>query len=400
MDQSSQEGLVAFVSCVARYNGANQVKQTLLGKGSALAVALGRRKKIDCIPSDVLVIHSTPYISHGKRQLIENLTSRHGLIVHEYVLDDWRQIIARGDFIRPPYRVLPRLALKAAVARYLIEKHRPKVAVVSTEDTIVPFLRFEIDRHGGHLVNIAHSIVFPSPLFAMCDFDYYFIFGQASLNSLRMNRDRFGTAKIVLTGSIDLSLHRELPWEEAQNNRVTYFSTWLPQKQSAAYLRQFDEVRDFALSHPDWEVLVRLHPLESPTYWHDVAKHVKNILVANSMEPIAESVRRSCVTLCPSHSTTALDSACLGRPPIILDCDEVGSKFYDSFPTLKRKHGESIAKAIEGVKQNHLSYRQAMKKFLAENLAFRTDVSERMSDHIAAVCEGRTIADIKELPAL
>lgn len=400
MDQSSQESLVAFVSRVAGYNGANRVRQAILGQGSALAVALGGRKKIQCIPSDVLVIHATPYISHGKRQLIENLTSRHGLNVQEYRLGDWRQIITRGDFIRPPYRVLPRLAFKAAVARYLIEKYRPKVAIVSTEDTIVPFLRFEINRHGGRLINIAHSIVFPSPLFAMCDFDYYFIFGQASLNSLRMNRDRFGAAKIILAGSIDLSLYRELPWEETQNNHVTYFSTWLPQKQRTAYLRQFAEVRDFALSHPDWEVLIRLHPLESPAYWHDVGKHVRNIRVANSIEPIAESVRRSCVTLCPSHSTTALDSACLGRPPIILECDEVGAQFYDSFPALKRKHGESIAMAIEGAKQNHSNYRQAMKFFLAENLAYRTDVSERMSDHISAVCEGREIAGAEELPAL
>lgn len=393
MNLASQENLAAFVSQVVKYTGANQLRQAILARGAALAVDLARPTRIDYSPTDVLVIHASPYISPGKRRLIECLSNDQGLRVNQYVMGDWRKIVARREFIRPSYRVLPQFALKAAVARYLVEKYRPKVIVVSTEDTIVPFLRFEINSHGGRLVNVAHSIVFPSPLFGMADFDYYFIYGQASLNSLRVNQSRFGSAKIVLTGSLDLSLHHELALDQMQNNRATYFSTWLPKKQEKTYLRQFAEVRSFAVNHPDWEVVIRRHPLESPVYWDRLAKRVVNIRVVDPVEPIAESVRHSCVTLCPSHSTTALDSVCLGRPPIILDCDEVGAQFYSSFPALKRKHGESIAMAIRRVMQDEASYRRVMQDFLTENLAQRTKVVETVAGHLSAVCRGIEISN-------
>lgn len=342
--------------------------------------------------ADVLVIHSSDYVSPGKRRLIECLVRRHGLNVQQYVLGSWRRMAVRRHLVLPPYPVIARFAFKAAAARYLAERYRPKVAVISTEDTIAPFLHFEINRTGGRLINIAHSVVFTSPAFAMCDYDYYFVYGPASLDALRKNRGRFGATRVVLTGSADLSLHNELPCEDANNYCVTYFSTWIPRNRKAAYMRQFGEIQEFAMRHPNWQVVIRLHPLENPAYWESAAARIQNIRVVTANEPIAESIRGSCVALCPSHSTTALDAACLGRPPIILDCEEVGARYFDMYPALKRRPEESIESAIERVNRNKSSYHQLMTTFLAANLARRAGVAEIMSDHIAAVCHGHEIS--------
>jgi hypothetical protein len=349
------------------------------------------------VAADVLVIHSSVYVSPGKQQLIDCMTDRFGLNVQQYVLGPWHQMMMRRHMLQPLYKTLPRFIIKAAMARYLVEKYRPKVVVISTEDTIAPFLRFEVNRIGGKLINIAHSVIFRSPLFAMCDYDYYFIYGQASLNSLCNNPNRFGTTRIVLSGSVDLSRHKELPREDVLPKRLTYFSTWLPRNQKAAFLLQFDEIREFALSNPDWVVVIRPHPLEDIAYWRKAALTASNIQLASLSEPIAESVRHSCVTLCPSHSTTALDSACLGRPPIVLDCDEAGQKFYDMFPALKRWPGEPIAVAINRVTQDNSSYQKVMTRFLNENLAQSGDVARTISDHISALCHGHQIKESMKL---
>lgn len=400
MDSSLQATLAAFARSVDRYVGVSPIKRVLQSIPSVWFPFVGSRVPQEREATDVLVIHSSAYVSPGKRRLIDFLTRRHGLNVREYALGGWRQMVERRHLIAPTYPVVPRFAFKAAIARYLVERYRPKVAVISTEDTIAPFLRFEVNRIGGRLINIAHSVIFPSPLFAMCDYDYYFIYGRASLESLRRNRARFGSARLVLTGSVDLGLHQRLPLEDVANNRATYFSTWLPKNQKDAYLRQFEEIREFAMSCPEWEVLIRLHPLEQPAYWREAAAGARNIRVVDAREPIAESVRRACVTLCPSHSTTALDSACLGRLPLVLDCDEAGARFYDMFPELKRRPGESIAQAIQRIQQNTSAYRHAVENFLNENLAQRVDVPETMSDHIAAVCGGHEILDVVTLDSV
>lgn len=392
MNPLRQNELLTFVDYVARHEHAKRIRQ-LLGHASVLMQYGRGAVKPRVERTDVLMLHATSFVGSGKKALSAMISDRFGLAVNQHFIGSRTDAVINGTFVRPDYRVHPMLALKAGIARYIVERYRPKVIVVSTEDTLVPFLRHEAARIGAKLVNIAHSVVFPSPQFAMCDYDYYFVYGRKSLEALEANPARYGATSVVLSGSLELGRHRLLPQAPNAPMQLTYFSSWVPKRHRKQYHDQFDEVVRFARARPEWKLVVRLHPLENGAYWRDKVSTFANIRLAGPDEPIVESVRGSCLTLCPAHSTTALDSACLNRLPIILDFIGNDEGYFDAYPGLMRRKGETLGGAVDRNLANLPDQITQMQKLVTDNLQPQGECQTLMSELIAELCRGHDLAN-------
>lgn len=391
MNCQRQDELLAFANFVAGHEHVSLLRRRVLGHASALVQSIWRGTTPPRDQTDVLMLHATPFIGPGKLALSDMIRERHGLTVRQHFIGSWKDSLLNRIFSPPEYRVHPLHRLKAGIARYIVRKYQPKVIVVSSEDTLVPFLRHEAAQTGAKLVNIAHSLVFPTPLFAMCDYDYYFVYGRSSLEALVANPARYGDTRVVLAGSLELGRYQALPQALDTARQLTYFSTWLPKRYSRQYLDQFNEIVQFVQTHPNWKVVVRLHPLEDGVYWRAQAAKFGNIRLSGPDESIADSVRGSCITVCPAQSTTALDSACLGRLPIILDFVDSTEGCFGAYPELLRRADESLGDAVDRNLADLPGQLARMQTLKNNSLEVQGECQTLMSALIAELSQGREL---------
>lgn len=389
MDAAAQKKLAQLAQLIDQFSAQSGVRRLISTVAHTALAKLLSHAAVASQAVDVLFLHSSEYVSAGKLRLIDHLKNEQKLHVAQYWINRWPAIFKQRQLIKPNYPVFARFSLRAALAAYLARRFQPRVTIMCTEDIIAPFIRHEMNQAGGVVVNIAHSLTFNSPLFAMSDFDYYFLFGRYSLENLRKNPVRYGSAQIVLTGSTDISCIATPEATQApQEKTVTYFSTWRPKAQRHHIEKQFGEIAQFAKDNPHWRLRIKLHPLENAAYWTAVAKSAHNIEVISCSQTVQDSLQDCNIALCPSHSTTALDCAALGKLPIVLACDEdeVGSEFFSRYPELKRRNTESILHAIERVEQTAQNYAQIVQHFFEENISSTVDVPQTMSHHIMRLC--------------
>lgn len=86
---------------------------------------------------------------------------------------------------------------------WLVEQHQPRVLLNDRNGSLyAPFLRLELNARGSRLVHLAYATTVPSlRRLGMNDYDYYFLFGQSSLEALQARELRFGCSTAVLVGS-------------------------------------------------------------------------------------------------------------------------------------------------------------------------------------------------------
>ena len=208
------------------------------------------------------------------------------------------------------------------------------------------------------------------------------------MSALSANPARFGDTRVVLAGSLELGRFQPLAEAPTVARQLTYFSSWIPKRDRQQYFSQFSEVIGFARARPQWQVVVRLHPLEDREYWGTQAEAVSNIRLSGPGETIADSVRGSCLTLCSAQSTTALDSACLNRMPIILDFADGADGYFDAYPELVRRAGETLEAAVDRTLFHLPALLWRMQAMMNDNLEVSGECQTLMSELIADLCQG------------
>ena len=392
MRYDAQEELSQFANYVANFNGVGSFKRKVLGYLSSLLMYFYSPKKA-LEQVDVLAVHLTSRSNPQWRKFMESLKQRHSLVVKDHFIESWAKALRFGQYARVDYKVKSQFALKAGIARFLVERYRPRVMIVATEDTLVPFLRFECQRTGAVLVNIAHSIIHPNPSFSMCDFDYYFVYGESSWNSLRSISNRYGSTRVVLAGSLNFDSAELLPLPSEDKKQVTYFSTWLPKHQRKNFLRQFQAIKHFAVTHPEVTVVVRLHPLEATDFWGAAQANVPNIRIDNADVSMRDSLRDSRIAICSSHSTAFLDAACLGRVSIVIDVDshEAPNEIYSTIERLRRDSSETLGEVITRVESMYMHFQRLQSDVVSRHLAIKSGSHIRMGNWLSSLCQGNEI---------
>lgn len=165
-------------------------------------------------PCDFLMLQSAPKVIafQRKKLLIEGLRGRgHSLV--ETALQAPKTILRKRLLKSPPHAVPTRYFGIAAYAEWLAEHHQPRILLNDRNGSLyAPFLRLALNARGSLLVHLAHATtVESSRRLGMNDYDYYFLFGQSSLEALQARALRFGSSTAVPAGSHMIDSTYDLP---------------------------------------------------------------------------------------------------------------------------------------------------------------------------------------------
>lgn len=267
---------------------------------------------------DFLLLQSAPKVIKFQRKklLIEGLRARgHGLI--ETALEEPKTILRQRLLRLPPCSVPTRYFGHAAYAEWLVQRYQPRVLLNDRNGSLyAPFLRLALNRRGTLLVHLAHATtVEGSRRLGMNDYDYYFLFGQSSLEALQARELRFGTSTAVLAGSHMIDGTFDLPPAEAERRVLLVLGVGPDKEKEAGYQRTYDLLRDWAAANPDYQVLIKPHPRSQVPFWHEAARTLGNLQVLPADFSLAGALSRA--SLVVNIMSNAVIEAALARRPVI-----------------------------------------------------------------------------------
>lgn len=269
-------------------------------------------------PCDFLLLQSAPKVIKFQRKklLIEGLRAAdHNLV--ETALEEPKVILRQRLLKRPPYSVPTRYFGHAAYAEWLVERYSPCILLNDRNGSLyAPFLRLSLNARQRLLVQLAHATtVEGSRRLGMNDYDYYFLFGQSSLEALQARELRFGTSTAVLAGSHMIDNAFDLPPADAERRVLLVLGVGPDKEKEAGYQRTYALLRDWAAANPDYQVLIKAHPRSQAPFWLEAASALDNLQVLPANCGLAEALGKA--SLVVNIMSNAVIEAALARRPVI-----------------------------------------------------------------------------------
>ena len=291
----------------------------MLGVGARL-----RARRATSSPAErILVLHGSPRLLAQRRKtgLVDSLR-RLGHQVVEAAIEPLGVAVRRNYLYRPAARVPLRYYAHAAYAEWLARQHNPGLILNERHGSLViPFLRLALNAQGKSLAQLSHATsVDPSRRLSMTDYDYYFLFGQSSLEALRRRALRFGSAQTVLTGSYLVDQQYALP--AAKNElRILVLGVGPDKEARAGYQRTYALIREWAARHPQVPVTFKAHPRSHMAFWQEAAASHPNIHLEMPDASLASALQQSSVVL-NIMSNAALEATLANRPVVYVNASD------------------------------------------------------------------------------
>lgn len=296
-------------------------------------------------PCDILLLQGAPKVIALKRKklLIETLRGK-GYRLVESAQEEPRAVIARRLLARPPQAVPLRYFGYAAYAEWLVAKHAPRLLLNDRNGSLCsPFLRLSLNRRGVPLVHLAHaSTVESSRRLGMNDYDYYFLFGQSSLEALQARALRFGSSQAVLSGSHMIDRSYDVPVANPAWRTLLILGVGPDKEKESGYRRTYELLQDWAAQHPEYRVLVKRHPRSRIAFWAEAASRLPNVTVLAQDCSLAQALEQSSVVV-NIMSNAVIEAGLTARPVIYCNL----SDDYDIFAQ-ERFFGPALT-SIEGL---------------------------------------------------
>jgi len=269
-------------------------------------------------PCDFLLLQSAPKVIKFQRKklLMEGLRAR-GHDLRETALQSPRVILRERQLRRPPQRVPLRYFGYAAHAEWLVEHHQPQILLNDRNGSLYsPFLRLALNRRNRLLVHLAHATtVEASQRLGMNDYDYYFLFGQSSLDALQARKLRFGSSTVVLSGSHMIDRRFDMPPADPESRVLLILGVGPDKEKEAEYLQVYQMLRGWAARHPEFKILVKAHPRSKVPFWRDAAVEMSNLHVLPAECGLAEALEQSSVVV--NIMSNAVIEAALARRALV-----------------------------------------------------------------------------------
>ncbi|MDR0528231.1 MAG: hypothetical protein LBG69_01255 [Zoogloeaceae bacterium] len=236
----------------------------------------------------------------------------------EIVLPTAREILRGRLFCPPPQKVPARYFLFAAHAEYLAARYQPKVLLNDRNGSLYsPFLRLSLHRRGGLLVHLAHATTLERSFrLFMNDYDYYFLFGQSSLEALRRKPVLFGRSRAVLAGSYKVDETYGLPLADAQRDVVLILGVGPDKEKKAGYQASYRLLRDWLFAHPERRAIVKAHPRSDAPFWAEAEKTLAGVSLLPREVTLASALAQSGVVV--NLMSNAVIEAALARRPVMV----------------------------------------------------------------------------------
>lgn len=305
-------------------------------------------------PCDFLLLQSAPKVIKFQRKklLIAGLRAAgHSLV--ETALEEPKAILRQRLLKCPPCDVPTRYFGYAAYAEWLVERYQPRILLNDRNGSLyAPFLRLSLNARQRLLVHLAHaSTVESSRRLGMNDYDYYFLFGQSSLEALQARALRFGSSQVVLSGSHMIDQAFDLPTADPAWRVLLVLGVGPDKEKEPGYQRTYAVLRDWAAQHPDYQVLIKAHPRSQVPFWQEAADILDNLQVLPRTCDLAEALQRASVVV-NIMSNAVIEAGLAGRP--IIYCNMSGD--FDIF-SQEAFFGEALTSVAS--LQNRLAYLEA-----------------------------------------
>lgn len=342
-------------------------------------------------PVDVLFLHHYPEEPRRLEGLLSRLREAGLSVAHE--IFSTREVLARRKMTRPDIPIHRELLWVAAHATYLVRRYTPRVLVTLDNGLIIsPFLRRAMAGRGVY-VNLSHGVTPVELLHSMTDFDYYFVFGQSSVERLMRNKIRIGSTRVLLSGSpftnaADLRAENMDP----ERRTVLFFSTSPPPGPAFDYIRRGAQVvLNWARRNPQNRLLVKLHPLEDEAVMRAQTAGMTNVMVLAKDTSLQEALSRASLVV-HSISNASLEAAMVGLPSVIVndtDDPEEYLQLEDYFPSRAKNEVELNERVIE-VFANYGRYVEAARRFVRFHID-RGDSVDFIAEQLIALRRGEQL---------
>lgn len=295
--------------------GREALLDLIFGIRAHLGLSKASRESGSC---DFLLLQGAPKVIplQRKKHLIAALRGAGHRLV-EIAQEDPQAVIAGHLLARPPQPVPLRYFGYAAYAEWLVGRYDPRLLINDRNGSLCsPFLRLSLNCRGRPLVHLAHATTLESSRrLGMTDYDYYFLFGQSSLDALRERSLRFGGTRAVLSGSHMVDRAYDLPPAEAALRTLLILGVGPDKEKEAGYRRTYALLRDWAADNPHYRVLVKAHPRSQVPFWQEAAAQHAHIEVLPAGCTLAEALGR--VSVVVNIMSNAVVEAALARRPVI-----------------------------------------------------------------------------------
>ncbi len=202
-------------------------------------------------------------------------------------------------------------------SRYLMSAFKPKmICLFDSHDVLPSLIRRQAHNYGSKTVYIPDGVttaVFNNTCF---DFDYYFVFGESSINNIYRNPLRIGNTRIVKTGSPYIDLDRSLPIPR-EDKAILYFASAEIGMNSRAQ-KDFGIVFEFALKNPDFKVYIKPHPSDKSDYLLKKPDGIANIIVLEKTTNIWDALAKATLVV-TTASNASIEAALVGRPTVVVN---------------------------------------------------------------------------------
>lgn len=268
-------------------------------------------------PCDFLLLQSTPKVIKFQRKklLIEGLRGR-GYNLVETALQEPKAILRERLLRMPPFVVPTRYFGLAAYAQWLVDHHQPRILLNDRNGSLyAPFLRLALNARNSLLVHLAHATtVEGSRRLGMNDYDYYFLFGQSSLEALQARELRFGSSIAVLTGSHMIDDTFNLPLASPEQKTILVLGVGPDKEKEKCYQEAYSLISMWAAGHPEWCVLIKRHPRSDANLWAKVVMS-SNVKLLPADVHLGYALKSA--SLVVNFMSNAVIEAALARRPVI-----------------------------------------------------------------------------------
>ena len=346
-------------------------------------------------PCDFLLLQSSPKVIklQRKKLLIEALRARgHRLI--ETALQEPKVLLRERQLKRPPVPVPTRYFGIAAHAQWLVEHYQPRVLLNDRNGSLYsPFLRLALNARRSVLVHLAHATTGEgSRRLGMNDYDYYFLFGQSSLDALQARELRFGTSTAVLAGSHMIDKAFDLPPADPARRVMLVLGVGPDKEKEAGYQRTYVLLRDWAALNPDYQMLIKAHPRSQVPFWQQEAQALSNIKVLPRECGLAEALARSSVVV-NIMSNAVIEAALARRPLVYVNASDEPDIFGQS-----RFFGEAVgtaerlSAAVSAIDADYSQHLLQAQRFAHYHLAHGSKGLEHNLELLEALLRGEPLA--------
>lgn len=346
------------------------------------------RREVQVSPCDILFFYTWEGEAARTQGLVHALNAK-GFQVASFVLPSRIKIIVHRLLARTERLSSFGNCLYEYFAAYVIARFSPKILLTFDDGSCyTAFLKHEMERRGGTIINIAHGLTGDSESFTNFLFHYYFVFGQSSVDAVLRQKIRYGSTKVIKAGSYLISTEDSLPVNNSRTG-ILFCSTWLPEPTRALLLKNMAIFAEWANSQTRYSIFVKHHPLEDPRIIREVFRGVQGVSFLPQEICMKDALEKVSLIV-TSWSVASLEAALMNRPTVIVnDSDMPDFLEIEGFFLPRARNAKEIQERVSEIFLNYAQYVEKGAKYVERHLAHTTDSVPVISQLIESIFRDR-----------